>query len=421
MSDISNDPFIVAVPNDDGEATTLQELKNTFPAKENYCGTYEFKIPHLITGSLEQLINLSDQMQKMDQNCKNIIEKISRTYTDFVSNDNAEKLDVNGMTIEQYIQTFSWNDARHPHNRSLVDITYRIVGEFKKVDEDLKKMLSQYQDTKNSLGNLQRKRGTNLLTTPLETVLSHEQVERATGGMKERDVFINTPFLQTVCVVITTPQEREFLDTYQDICQDKVVIRGDEGRSTAISPVLPNSAKFLVKDDEGYLLYSVVILKKFLNDFETACKEKRFTVRYYDLNSITNTNDSESEQDKLQKLSEEEKSKRVYIVRWCRPNFSDCYSSWVHLKYSRECNGYFYIPMFILYYFITFSIFPLTKNTKKIYDCLYTKYSYLGGHSGAYGDLTDSDAVTAASLGSTDVTLYPYASIHIEGLNKTTN
>lgn len=46
------------------------------------------------------------------------------------------------------------------------------------------------------------KRSTNLLTTPLSSILTHEVISKATLGMSEKDIFLNSDYLQTICVVV---------------------------------------------------------------------------------------------------------------------------------------------------------------------------------------------------------------------------
>lgn len=98
-----------------------------------------------------------------------------------------------------------------------------------------------------------QKRSTNLLTTPLSSILTHEVISKATLGMSEKDIFLNSDYLQTICVVVhkywffhsrrcRRDQENDFLANYQTLCHDSVQLKDSE---TTFAPVLPQSAKYI--------------------------------------------------------------------------------------------------------------------------------------------------------------------------------
>ena len=80
---------------------------------------------------------------------------------------------------------------------------------------------------------------------------------KTTKGASLRDIFVETDYLQTVVIIVSSNQEKEFLHGYQLLA------------ATAVTPaVVPGSARKLLVDAEGYVVYSVVILKKYLSELE---------------------------------------------------------------------------------------------------------------------------------------------------------
>lgn len=100
-------------------------------------------------------------------------------------------------------------------------------------------------------------------------------------------------------------QEREFLSGYEDL-------GSEEAR---MSVVLPGSARRLVSDSDGYVLFSLVILRRFERALQTACRENRYTMRLFDPAEMRESGPAESEEVELAKYEVEEKKIKVAIWR----------------------------------------------------------------------------------------------------------
>ena len=105
-------------------------------------------------------------------------------------------------------------------------------------------LVNQYAETRTALNTLQRKRGNNLNTGPLEEILRPDVIEKATGGKPKNEVFLSeSSFLRTAIVVIKKVDEAEFINRYEHIGQDVVSFNlPDDLTGTANSPVVPRSA-----------------------------------------------------------------------------------------------------------------------------------------------------------------------------------
>ena len=116
------------------------------------------------------------------------------------------------------------------------------------MEDELRILVTQYSETKTELNQLQRKRGNNLNSGPLEEILRSDVIEKATGGKPKSEVFLSgSSFLQTALVVIRKSNEDEFLSCYETIGSNDVSfnLRGPDATSeenNTNSPVVPRSA-----------------------------------------------------------------------------------------------------------------------------------------------------------------------------------
>lgn len=133
----------------------------------------------------------------------------------------------------------------------------------------------------------------NILSAPLASVLKEEEVMEMTHGASLRDIFIDTEYLQTVVVIVMSSQEKDFMNRYELLGCEKDSSKGPEA---TLPKVVPKSARKLLVDNEGYVVYSIVILKKYLSQLQHACRENRFTLRLFnlaELDAVDTTDDSE--------------------------------------------------------------------------------------------------------------------------------
>lgn len=174
---------------------------------------------------------------------------------------------------------------------------------------------------------------------------------------------------------------------------------------------IPKSARRIIEDKDSYVLYTIVILKKFENEISEICKEHHYHIREYDFAEETDKPEMKDEE-KIAKLENEEKNMKSSITRWCRPHFSDIYQAWVHLKVIRV-----YIEAILRYglppKFISAIIKVRPKMEKRLEKSLISKYEHLGGKIKAY----EKDSNNNSIIGGSDTTNYPFVCINIERLS----
>lgn len=280
----------------------------------------------------------------------------------------------------------------------------------------------------------------NILSAPLASVLKEEEIMKTTHGASLRDIFIETEYLQTVVVIVMSSQEKDFLSRYESLGCEKDVSKES---SNDVPKVVPKSARKLLVDAEGYVVYSIVILKKYLNQLQHACRENRFTLRLFSLSELDEVDTADdSEEILLAQYEAEEKKLKVRewecgeeqadMLQWCRPNYGDLMTDWVHLKALRV-----YVESLLRYGLhvktYSFVVFvdvmrmsesqPRTKTAGKMFTCLSTQernewmrnrlFKGLGGSLDAYGALNEENLILSA-LGGSDSANYSYACVGVE-------
>lgn len=153
------------------------------------------------------------------------------------------------------------------------------------------------------------------------------------GLVNSNDIIQNSDYLQSVFIIILEADESRWLNEYESILPLGAV---------------PRSARALHKED-GQILYTVVIMKKFVEEYVRTAALKRFVARMdFQLDSDQQTQETEA----ISKLEADIKSQWVNnmlcsnikffilslkssLVRLLKTNFGEVFSAWIHLKMLR--------------------------------------------------------------------------------------
>lgn len=105
------------------------------------------------------------------------------------------------------------------------------------------------------------------------------------------------------------------------------------GAEADLSVVVPKSARKLLVDEDGYTVFSMVILRKFLSQLQHVCRESRYTLRVFSVCDLETADAAEDDEEtQLAQYEAEEKKIKADLLQWCRPNYSELVVDWVHLK-----------------------------------------------------------------------------------------
>ena len=270
-------------PNDTGEediAFQLLEAKTRGKENGELCARENRKlfVPELKIGTLDSLLALSDDLQKINGQIENVTQKIKRQIQEIGehfakesqqqrrrdnmennnnSNNNNEAftaqtiLTVDGVPTEEYLTDFKWDEAKNPAKRQLRETVEKITEHVMKIDDELKMKLSEYVMAKNSLSTIARKTQGSLATRDLGDVVREEDM-------------VETENLTTLLVTIPKFSAQDWLDSYETLAQF----------------VVPRSSKML-KEENDYSLFTVTLFRRTVDSFKNAVREKNgaFQVR----------------------------------------------------------------------------------------------------------------------------------------------
>jgi len=280
---------------------------------------FKFDVPDgersLLFGSFDNLIRLTDDLQKSDSQVDSILHRLERQYLELdpkaefrVKSQRQEK------TFHDYLRTWQWDEAKYPKSRSILDNLTLLMSVVNKLDEEARNKTAQYNDFKTQRGNMAKKEGANLTNRDLVDVLTPDVVKMQGNA---DDDFIYTEHLTTVVVILPRGAEPEFVKTYEQMADNIVPMSG---------------RKFQDLDDkDGNSLWRVVMFKSAAENFKKQCRERRYVVRDFEYS------EEGYQQLKAQRGQLEDAVRRQHeLVRGLyQAAWSDAMVAWIHIKAMR--------------------------------------------------------------------------------------
>ena len=297
--------FLVSLPtsispsdNSDEALTTLRSAVQTDNGT-----TYPFNIPQFKVGTLDALVQQADDLAKLEQGCKSVVDKVADSLRNLLEGDE-DKLQqqkvVNDKPVENYLSSFQWNKVKYRADKPIAELVDTLQKDIGAVDNDVKAKFNQYNQTKTSLAQLQRSTTGNLSQKSLSAVVNPDTL------LKPDD----SEYLQQHLIAVPSSLVKDFLKGYE-----------------SISPmVVPRSAQILAKDDE-FQLWAVTVFKKHSAEFVHKCRESRWTPRDMKFSE----GGKEGEEQELRKLEKEERRVWGEALRLGRTGYSDAVMGWIHV------------------------------------------------------------------------------------------
>lgn len=264
-----------------------------------------FAIPSLKVGTLDSLMEASDDLAKLDPQCEGTVQKLvalmeeasqkSRNVVTVLRISNSQEMPTDG-----YVKHFQWNssqfDTREPVRNIIDKISSLVAG----AEERVRLLLTEYTETRSKLQAASRKQQGNLAMRPIGDL-----VAKWTSG--SRNQVVDTEFLATLFVAVPVASQKEWAATYWQINEW----------------VCPQSSS-VVAEDKEFVLNSVVVLKKAAEDFKMNCRKRRYLVREASSEDL-----SPEEVKQLTAKSDQERSALLALLS---QQFSLCYVAWIHVK-----------------------------------------------------------------------------------------
>lgn len=431
---------------------------------------HPFTIPELRVGTLDSLMVLDQELAKVDSIAEQSINKIQRQYEELCQDESGEEaaLLVKGTSPTEYLEQFSWDEARYSHSRRLNELVHMMQQSVGKIDDDMKTLGQDFNEAKQQLSGLQRKRNANLMVADLRDLLSEEAC-LANCGKTPDEIFTETAFLQSVAVIVPVATEEDFLKSYERLCSDVVTLRD----GSKCSPVVPGSHFEVMRDADGYILYRVFLLKgsaasdeasaggvgvevetdaaeadaaddeaaqggskeggtnpskqqhqqrprDFFTIFADTCRASRFLVKQYERGGVADDDEEEGEESldaQITNVKQELDQKKNYLKRRCTPYFEDVYVAWIHIKAIRV-----FVESVLRYgvppQFHSVLIVPTAaKHMRKIRQVLEKQFENLDTIGASNLAVSDDVQRILGGAGSTTTEYLPYISVSINFLD----
>lgn len=133
--------WLISLPFLESADRTWTLLQNKVLYENNLASNYRFKLPNLKVGTLDSLLVLSDDLVKVNGAVEGVVNKIRRQLFDMqtagTSSDREDVL-VEGMPPDEFLERFSWDDAKYPPRRPLQETVKTITETVSKLEDDLK-------------------------------------------------------------------------------------------------------------------------------------------------------------------------------------------------------------------------------------------------------------------------------------------
>jgi len=207
-------------------------------------------------------------------------------------------LTVNQASLETFMRHFEWNTAKYKTSVSSREIVDAISQEITQLDEELRGTQSEYMSVGHSIDAFERSKTGNL------------QVRDLSECVKENDI-VESEHLTTIFVVVPKHSERDFDNVY-DSLNDFVV---------------PRSSRVITQDGDS-VLRSIVLFKHVVDKVKSDLMKRKWAVREYSYRP----GEAEERSGRIEEQRERRKQLKGDLTRWCKINFSEAFSAWVHLK-----------------------------------------------------------------------------------------
>ncbi|XP_043829249.1 V-type proton ATPase subunit C 1-like [Dromiciops gliroides] len=370
--------WLISVPGDKTCQQTWEKLQAA-TTKSNLSTNSKFNIPELKVGTLDVLVGLSDELDKLDSFVEIVIRELA-TYMADVLEDSEDKVGENlladGVDFVTYITRFQWNMAKYPITESVKNITEIIAKGTKQINNDFRARAASYNELKGNLQSLEKKNAGSLLTRSLAHIV------------KKDDFVLDSEYLITLLVIIPKPYHNDWVKQYE----------------TLTDMVVPRSSHLISEDQDNYLC-TVTLFRKAVTEFINKAREKKFIVRDFEYNE----EQLKAEKEEMNSISTDKKKQFGPLIRWLKVNFSEAFIAWIHVKALRifvESVLRYGLPV----NFQAMLLQPTMKTTKKLREVLHDLYKHLDSSTAAIIDLP----VDVPGLKFSEHEYYPYVYCKID-------
>ena len=260
-----------------------------------------FNCPSFKIGTLDALIQQSEELSRLEGLCNSVAAKVGDTLKNILDGDEdkiAMHKAVNDKPLEQYLKSFSWNKVKYRADKPIAELISLLQKEVNSIDNDVRAKYNHYNGLRTSLQTLHRKQTGNLSTKSLVSVVNPKVLVQ------------DSEHIETHLVAVPNSNVKDFTRSYETISKF----------------VVPRSAYFVTSDDE-FSLYAVTTFKKHSQEFIHKARERKWVPRDFKFKE----GGKEEESKELKKTEAEEKRVWGETLRLGRTGWSEAVMALVHV------------------------------------------------------------------------------------------
>ena len=259
---------------------------------------YKMRCPDLRVGTLDSLLALSDDLVKVNALAEQVVEKVRRQFGELGDATTSEReLRVDGESVERYLTTFEWDEAKNPARRALKETVEKLSERLSRIDEEFKLKCGQLATSKNHLNAIVRKVGSGVNAQDLSDKVNPEDL-------------VQTENLTTLVVQVPKLKTEVWTSSYE----------------TLASFVVPRSSKIIHVEDD-YELRTVVLFWRVVDAFTTSAPEIGCTAKEYSHDPEA----SRAAKSQRGALEQEVVQRRDSLLEWCQISYGEAFSTMMHV------------------------------------------------------------------------------------------
>eukprot|EP00879_Flechtneria_rotunda_P001770 GHRR01001934.1.p1 GENE.GHRR01001934.1~~GHRR01001934.1.p1 ORF type:complete len:374 (+),score=111.37 GHRR01001934.1:96-1217(+) len=297
--------WLVSLPLQKGRHdSTWQLLQEKTSYGQQLSSNAKLEVPELRVGTLDTLLQHSDDLAKLNIGTEAVVGKIRRAIHDVAGPAAVHSLKVENLPVESYLTRFRWDESKFPLRRPIKETMEKTSEIMAHLEDDLKVKLSEYNTVKSQISAALRKAGGSLAVRDVASIVEPQEV-------------VESENLTTLFVVVSKYSVKEWDTSYEKLCDF----------------VVPRSSNH-VAEDQDYVLMSVILFKRVADDFKTAARLRGFQVKEYHPTAPDQPNAPASNMS-LEALKAEGQEKQAALENWCRTAYGEAFSCYMHLSVIR--------------------------------------------------------------------------------------
>lgn len=117
---------------------TWELLQEKTSFGQQLSSNYKLEVPELRIGTLDTLMQHSDDLAKVNPGVEGVVAKIRRTIADIAGPAATHTLKVDNLPVEAYLTRFKWDEAKFPLRRPIKETIEKITEVITHIEDDLK-------------------------------------------------------------------------------------------------------------------------------------------------------------------------------------------------------------------------------------------------------------------------------------------